>query len=264
MKLGCSTILYGSHDLKLAIEKIASFGYKAVELCALGQAPHLTIGAEASYYKDVKAMIEDNGLAIESIGASGSLRQGRDHVLRVLDAAAAVGAPAIASGPGGESDNEESFKEVVENINDLATEGAKRGVKLSFKPHVKNAVYSTESAYRFMQEVDRDWVGLNYDPTHIWRTPEQEVPEETIGKILDYIFTARIRDVKGREQAIGPVENQVAGNGDLNLQGLADQFQKVPGLEYAVVEIVGTKNMSVEEIDSVVERSFSGLNPLFN
>ncbi len=115
-----------------------------------------------------------------------------------------------------------------------------------------------------MQEVDRDWVGLNYDPTHIWRTPEQEVPEETIGKILNYIFTARIRDVKGREQAIGPVENQVAGNGDLNLQGLADQFQKVPGLQYAVVEIVGTKNLSVEEIDSVVERSFSGLNPLFN
>ncbi len=263
MELGCSTILYGGHDLKLALRKIRAAGYRAVELCAIpGMAPHLNIGGGDACYREIKAMTDDYGLEIESIGASGNLSD-RDRFLRVLDAASALGAPAVTTGPGGKPDDEASFKSVVETINNLAEEAAQRNVKLSIKPHVNNAVYNTETAHRFMQEVNRTRVGLNYDPTHIWRTPQQEVPEETVGKLLDDILTARIRDVKGRQLAIGPVEGQIAGNGDLNLPALAEQFKKVPNLRYVVLEIVGTKDMAVEEIDPIVQKSFDYLNPLF-
>ena len=263
MELGCSTILYGGQDLALALQKIQAAGYSAVELCAIsGMAPHLNIGGGDAYYQGVKNMVADHGLAIESIGGSGSLRD-RDLFLGVLDAAAAVGAPAVTTGAGGESDTEDSFKTVVETINGLTEEAAGRGVKISIKPHVKNAVYNTETARRFMQEVDRSWVGINYDPTHIWRTPQEEVPEETVGEILDSILTARIRDVTGRQLAIGPVEGQIAGNGDLNLPALAEQLKKAPDLRYVVLEIVGTKEMAVEEIDPVVQKSFAYLSPLF-
>ncbi len=263
MELGCSTILYGGHDLGLALQKIRAAGYRAVELCAIpGMAPHLSIGEGDAYYREIKAMVEGHGLEIESIGASGNLGD-RNCFLQVLDAASALGAPAVTTGPGGKSDDEASFKSVVETINSLAEEAVGRNVKLSIKPHVNNAVYNTDTAYRFMQEVDRNRVGLNYDPTHIWRTPQQEAPEETVGKILDYILTARIRDVKGRQLAIGPVEGQIAGNGDLNLPALAEQFKKVPNMQYTVLEIVGTKDMAVEEIDPVIQKSFDYLNPLF-
>ena len=179
-----------------------------------------------------------------------------------MDAAAAIGAPFVTSGPGGTSDDEDSYKEVVVKINRLAKEAASRGVKLSIKPHVKNAVYNTETAYRFMQEVDRDWVGLNYDATHIWRTPQEEVPEETMDKLLEYMISVRIRDVKTRALNICPVAQQIAGEGDLNLPAIVSKLNTAPNVAYAVLEIVGTKEMPVEEIDDVIKRSYDGFSAL--
>ncbi|MDP6776583.1 MAG: hypothetical protein QGI83_07455, partial [Candidatus Latescibacteria bacterium] len=69
-------------------------------------------------------------------------------------------------------------------------------------------------------------------------------------------------DVKGRQTAIGPVEGQIAPNGDLNLPPLAEEFKKIPGLTYAVLEIVGTKDYTVEQVDDVIKRSFDYFQPL--
>ena len=263
MELGCSTILYGDHSLEVALERIKATGYKAIELCGIpGMAPHLNPGEDAGHYESIKSLVAFHDLGLESIGASGNLGD-RDRFLQIMDAAAAVGAPLITTGGVGQSHNEVSYKSVVENINGLAKEAESRGVKLSIKPHVSNAVYNTETAHRFMQEIDRDWVGLNYDTTHIWRTPQQEVPEETIHQIREYILSLRIRDVKGRQTAIGPVENQVAGNGDMDLIAQAAAFKQIPDLDYAVLEIVGTKEMTVDEIDSVIGRSYDYFKTLY-
>ena len=264
MQLGCSTILYGGQDLTLALEKIAGVGYKAVEVCAIqNMAPHLSLGEDASSYEGIKNAVADHGLAIDSVGGSGNMGD-RDRFLQLLDATAAIGAPFVTTGPGGSSDDEESYKQVVENINELAKEAASRGVKLSIKPHVKNAVYNTETAYRFMQEVDREWVGLNYDPTHIWRTPQEEVPEETMDRLLEYMISVRIRDVKTRELSICPVAQQVAGEGDLNLPAIVAKLNTAPNVAYGVLEIVGTKEMAVEEIDDVIKRSYDGFSALLD
>jgi len=263
MQLGCSTILYGGHPLDVALDRIRAAGYAAVELCAIpGMAPHLRLGESPAYYRDVKSRIADRGLAVESIGASGTFGD-RDKFLRVLDAAAAVGAPLVTTGAGGKMDDEASFREVVKAVNDAVGECRSRGVKLSVKPHVNNAVYDTDTAHRFMQEVDRAWVGLNYDPTHVWRNGKMEVPEQTLWKISDDILSLRIRDVKGRQTAIGPVEGQIAPNGDLNLPALAQEFKKLRRVEYAVLEIVGTKACTVAQVDDVIQRSFDYFQPLF-
>ena len=262
MELGCSTILYGGHDLELAMERIHAAGYRAIELCCIpGMAPHVAVGESGAYYRDIRRRAAERRLEIESVGASGNLDDG-DRFLRILDAAASVGAPLVTTGPGGNPDDEPSFAATVERINDLAVQAARRGVRLGIKPHVGNAVYNTDTAYRFMQMVDRRWVGINYDATHIWRSPQREVPEESIGRIAEYIFSLRIRDVKGRQSAIGPVENQVAGQGDMDLPAQANAFRKIPGLKYAVLEIVGTRDMDVDDIDSVLRRSIDYFLPL--
>ncbi len=262
MQLGCSTILYGGQELSLALEKIAATGYKAVEVCAIqSMAPHLTLGESDSYYEGVKSAVAESGLVIDSVGGSGNIGD-PDRFLQLLDATAAIGAPFVTTGPGGTSDDEDSYKEVVEKINGLTEEAKARGVKLSVKPHVKNAVYNTETAHRFMQEVDREWVGLNYDPTHIWRTPQEEVPEETMDSLLEYMISVRIRDVKTRELNICPVAQQVAGEGDLNLPAIVSKLQTAPNVAYGVLEIVGTKEMAVEEIDDVIKRSYDGFTAL--
>jgi sugar phosphate isomerase/epimerase len=264
MQLGCSTILYGGQSLPTALKQIQAAGYPAVELCTIpGMAPHLDLGADAAYYQGICSQIADLGLVIESVGASGRMGD-REVFLRVLDAAQAIGAPLVTTGPGGKADDSESFRSVVDTINALAEEAAQRDVRLSIKPHVNQAVYNTATALEFMNHVDADRVGLNYDPTHIWRTPEQEVPEETMGALVDHMFSGRIRDVKGRQMAIGAVENQIAGNGDLNLKGIAEQFKKADRLDFVVLEIVGTKEMSVEDVGRVIRLSYEGLNGFFN
>lgn len=264
MELGCSTILYGGQNLTVALHKISEAGYKAVEICSIqGAAPHLELGKDGSYYAGVKQAALDRDLVIEGVGGSGNLGD-RDRFLQLLDATAAIGATLVTTGPGGTSDDEDSFKTVVDNINSVATEAASRGVRLSIKPHVKNAVYNTETALRFIQEVDRDWVGINYDPTHIWRTPQEEVPEETMDSLLEHMLSIRIRDVKTRELNICPVAQQIAGEGDLNLPAIVAKLDTAPKIEYGVLEIVGTKDMAVDEIDDVVTRSFDGFTALLN
>jgi sugar phosphate isomerase/epimerase len=266
MQLGCSTLLYGALPLDRALEGIQAAGYKAIELCAIqGMANHLPDDLSHAGYEEIGKKVADRGLAIESIGVSTNLLDGQAayRVVRLLKAAALVGAPCITTGSGGKADDEESFKKVVATLNELAKTAREIGTKVSIKPHVSNAAYSTKTSVRLMQEVDRDWIGLNVDASHLWRTPEQEIPEQTIPELLPYLLTARIRDTKGREIPIGPVENQIPGGGAMNLPAVIEVFKRKPGLEYVTLEIVGTHNSTdADYVDGVVRTCYEKLAPM--
>ena len=268
MQLGCSTLLYGALPLDAALDGIHDAGYKAIELCAIqGMANHLPDDLNVSGYEEIGKRVADRGLAIESIGVSTNILDGQAafRLVRILKAAAVLGAPCITTGSGGKSDDEESFAKVVATVNELAKTSSRLGVKISIKPHVNAAVYSTRTAVRFMQEVDRDWVGLNVDASHLWRTPEHEVPEETIPQLLPYLLTARIRDTKGREIPIGPVENQVPGGGAMNLPAVIDVFKRKSGLEYLTLEIVGSHSSTDRAyVDNLVKGCYARLAPIVN
>jgi sugar phosphate isomerase/epimerase len=265
MQPGCSTILYGGHSLETALDGIRKAGYAAIELCAIpNMADHLSADASADDYRRIRQIVADHGLAIESIGASTNLLDAdrRARFVRLISAAAILGAPAITTGSGGVSDDDASYRTVVATLNDLAKVAASEGVKLSIKPHVRAAVYSTPTALRFMAEVDRNWVGLNYDASHLWRA--NETPEESLKQLGPYLATARIRDAVSREPGgPGPVEQQIPGNGAMNLRAIADELASLPGLRYTVLEIVGTKDLPVDAVQSVVERSYQRLHELF-
>ncbi|HIE52783.1 MAG TPA: sugar phosphate isomerase/epimerase [Armatimonadetes bacterium] len=265
MKLGCSTILFGGYSLDEALDGIVQAGYGAIELCTIpGMAPHLELGQPEAYYAEVRAKVADRGLVIESIGASGRLNHDDpSQFVLVLEAAAALGAPAVTSGPGGKADDWESLKRVAATLNDLAPQAAELGVKISLKPHVRNAMYDTPSALRLMEMVDTRWIGLNVDASHLWRTPSHEIPEASIPKLAPYIVTARIRDTLSRDLPIGPVETQIPGGGAMNLPAIAAALKAVPGLEYVTLEIVGTKDYPKDEVQKIVEVCRERLEPLF-
>lgn len=267
-ELGCSTILYGGFSLEQALEGIANAGYKAIELCARpGLAPHLEIGKTTSYYEEIKAQVASYGLVIESIAGTGGIGMDSPDFEAVITAAQQVGAPAIADGAGGKSDEEESFKQAVELINTTAARTSQAGIKLSLKPHVNNAVYSTETALRLMREVDCEWVGINFDASHIWRTAAAEDPVESLQELKDYITTLRIRDNReSREGPIGPVETQIPGKGIINLPALTTVMNTIDHVPYVTLEIVGTHggtDTSLAEVQQVAEESIAYLKPLF-
>ncbi|MBI3911338.1 MAG: sugar phosphate isomerase/epimerase [Armatimonadetes bacterium] len=264
MLLGCSTILYGGHSLERALTGIRDAGYVAIELCSiLGMAEHLLPGLPESEYHRLADLIGEHDLFIESIGASGNLlsEEGRVRFVALLEAAPHLGAPAITTGTGGRSDDEESFRRVVAAIRDLIPAAEANGCVISIKPHVNTAVYNTPTSLRFIEEINSPWVRLNVDPSHLYRVDED--PEDSIPQLAPYIKTARIRDTLSREKPIGPVETQIPGGGAMHLNAIAEAFKAVPGLRYVTLEIVGTKNMAAEEVDRVVRRSYDYLYPLF-
>jgi sugar phosphate isomerase/epimerase len=267
-QLGCSTILYGGFSLDEALAGIAKAGYRAIELCARpGMAPHLEIGRPASYYAEVKAKAASYGLVIESIAGTGGVGMDSPEFDKVIEAAKLVGAPAIAEGAGGKADDEESFKQVVARMNAVSERTSKAGIQLSIKPHVGNAVYSTQTALRFMREVNRRWVGINFDASHIWRTAAAEDPVESLKQLKDVVMTLRIRDNReSRERPIGPVETQIPGKGAMNLPALAAVMKTIDHVRYITLEIVGTHggtNTPLNEVQRVVNESIAYLKPLF-
>lgn len=262
MELGCSTLLYGNHPIEDALRGIKLAGYAAIELAAMpGMSDHLSACLESeAKLAELKRKIADSGLVIEAIGASTNLLDpaARARFIKLMEAGQDLGAPAITTGSGGASDDEASFESVLAMLGDMAPVAKRTGVKLSIKPHVGAAVYSTKTALRMMQTVDREAIGLNVDASHLWRTPELEMPEETIPSLLPYLVTARIRDTKGREKPIGPVENQIPGGGAMNLQAVINVFKQKPDLKYITLEIVGTHaNHTVEQCDDVVTRCYN-------
>ncbi|HLH80459.1 MAG TPA: sugar phosphate isomerase/epimerase, partial [Chthonomonas sp.] len=225
MELGCSTLLYGGFPVEVALEHISRAGYRAIELAAIpGMGDHLSqeVYQSPTLLKELSRKIADSGLTLESIGASTNLLNpdARQRFIRLMEVGGVLGAPAITTGSGGVSDDEESFKTVVNLLNELSRVVRETGVKISIKPHVNCAVYSTRTALRLMEHVDPNYIGLNVDASHLWRTPEQENPEETIPSLLPYLCTARIRDTKGREKPIGSVEDQIPGGGAMNLPAI--------------------------------------------
>jgi len=279
MKLGCSTILYGGYSLDEALNGIAQAGYAGIELCArAGMAPHVEMGRPDSYYLEIRQKVASRGLFIESIGGTGGISISSDDFPRVLEAAKLLGAPCIAEGAGGRSpaveddrfspEFESSLKGFVDIVNQAAEHAAAYGIKLTIKPHVGTAVYSRETILRAMEQVDRDWVGINYDPSHIWRSsaPNQD-PVLTLKSVKEYVFTLRIRDNReSRERPIGSVDKQIPGNGALDLPAIAAVMKTIDRAPCATLEIVGTHRgtgYALEDVQRVVEQSFAYLQPLF-
>lgn len=255
MRLGCSTLLYGGYALDQALQGIKSAGYAAIELAAIPtMADHLPDDASDDDYRVLRRRIVDAGLRIESIGASTDLLDPpkRARFERLMNAAAILGAPALTTGSGGRSDDAASFGEVVQVFHALARRCAQLNVRLSIKPHVNQAVYSTPTAVRFMGEIDRRWIGLNYDASHLYRADED--PVTALTDLTPYLATLRIRDIAGKQPGPGPVENQIPGKGVLGLDRLMPAIAPLP-IPFLTLEIVGARELPLGEIERVIGES---------
>ena len=263
LELGCSTILYGGFSVQTALQRIAARGYRATELCAIpGMAPHVSSDMLRAEIVSVKKILADSELALESIGGSGNMGSD-DQFKRLLDVAAALGAPAVATGPPGRAGSAEEFNAAVETLSRLGEYAKSVGVRISVKPHVGASVSNTPTALKLMAQVDSKAIGINWDASHIWRTQPQEDVVESLKKLKKSVVTLRIRDTLGREMPIGPVSTQVPGGGAIPLADVAAVMNSMKYVKYAVVEIVGTREMPLEEVDKVVEDTYSGLSPYF-
>jgi sugar phosphate isomerase/epimerase len=256
MRFGCSTLLYGGYDLGQALAGIQQAGYEALELGAIpGMGEHLRLQEDENVYQQVREDLAAHNLYLESVGGSGAL--GAERFEPLMAAAAILGAPYMTLGSGGMADDGASWRHTVDAVRAALPVCERTGVRLSVKPHVRAAVYDVATATRFMEELATPWVGLNLDNTHLQRAGDD--PVAAVEALKSWVFTARIRDFKSSDLSIGPVESQIPGKGQADVAGYLRALCQVPGLEYTTVEMVGTKDFPLSEVQRVIGETLVAL-----
>lgn len=213
MRLGCNTVLFANSNLATALQHVAWAGYRYVELAAIaGMAEHIAPTMSADERRSVRAQLAEHGLTATAIEAATTERA---RLEAVFGLAGDLGIAIVNIGSGGVSDDEESTVRAIAHIQDLAALAGRHGLRLAVKPHVGQAIYNAATALRLVDEVREPALGLNFDPSHLYRADEE--PREVAHRWGRHIVTSHVRDCLSRERRVGPPETQIPGRGSVDL-----------------------------------------------
>ncbi len=215
MKIGFNSVLFGGFDLATAFKHGAMCGYDGIELSAIdSMSQHLVLERWRELAPQIKALAAEHQLPILAMEQPS---QDTKKMELAFAAAAEIGIPIINCGPGGKANDESTFQPVVDSLGKLADRAAHFGVTLCFKAHVGQYVYNTPTTLKVLAALPQASLGLDMDPSHIWRAGEN--PVEAIAAVMSRVKHVHIRDCKGRQQNPGTPENQANGRGDIDLLG---------------------------------------------
>lgn len=238
MRLGCNTILFAESDLNTALDHIAWAGYRYVELAAArSMCEHVGPDMKAPEVRQVRQALADRGLQATAmeVGPPDPIRLERVFVL-----AGDLGVPIVNIGSGGKTGDEESVKQAIASIRDLAQLARRHGVRLAVKPHVGQAIHDSATGLRLMDEVGEPALGLNFDPSHLFRANED--PQDVVRLWGNRIVTAHVRDCASREQRVGPPETQIPGRGSVDLPATLRTLADIGYTGPLNLEVIGAKD----------------------
>jgi sugar phosphate isomerase/epimerase len=241
MKLGCNTILFASVDLETALEHVAAAGYEYVELAAVkGMCEHVSPDDNRQRRAEVRERITGLGLASTAIEAATT---DRDRLERIFDLANSLAVPIVNVGSGGASDDEESTKRSIAHIAELAELAGRYDLRLAVKPHVGQAIYNQATALRLASEVTHPALGLNFDPSHLFRADED--PAKVAGTWAERIATSHFRDCASRDRVVGPPETQIPGRGIVDIPGTLHALRDVGYNGPLNLEVIGAREYTL-------------------
>jgi len=228
MKLGVNSVLFGGYDMETAFKYTKTAGYDGIEISAIsGMSEHLVIDR----WKECAPKIKE-------------LSARYDLPPLAMQAAVEVGIPIINCGPGGKSDDEESFQQSVDSLGNLAERAEHYGVTLCVKAHVGAAVWNTPTTVRMLEAIASPAFGLDMDPSHIHRANEN--PVEALEQVVSRIKHVHIRDCKGRQRGPGAPEDQANGRGDIDLLGYVRVLHEHGYTGPLNLEVIGAKEYELE------------------
>ena len=213
MQLGCNTVLFSTVDLATALTHIAWAGYQHVELAAVaGMCEHVSPAFDPAGVREVRRMLADQGLEATAMEAATT---DRTRLEALFGLAGELGVPVVNVGSGGITGDDESTRQAIAHIRELAGLAGRYGVRLAVKPHVGQAIYNGATALRLMDAVREPALGLNFDPSHLFRAGEE--PQEIAQRWGAHIITAHFRDCPHRGQGPGRPEEQIPGRGIVDI-----------------------------------------------
>jgi len=215
IKLGVNSVLFKAFSFREAAEAIKACGYDGVEISAIGgMCEHLDLSAWKNQKTELKAITEAYELPLLSTEVAS---RDRERLLTAFEACAELGIPLINIGSGGKTGDEDTFKEAIEIISVLAADALSFGVTLCVKAHVGAAVFDTETTLRMVEQVNSKGLGVDMDPSHIYRAGED--PAVELPKVIAAMKHIHIRDCKGKGPGPGEPNMQACGRGDIDLFG---------------------------------------------
>jgi sugar phosphate isomerase/epimerase len=232
VRLGCNTVLFGGSDLRTALQHVAWAGYRYVEFAAIaGMCEHVRIGEDTGA---VKGLLAEFGLEATAMEAATT---DRERLRGLFALARELGVLIVNVGSGGKTGDEASTREAIERMRELARLAGDAGVKLAVKPHVGQAIHDAATGLRLLDEVTEPALGLNFDPSHLFRA--QETPQDVAPRWGSKIITSHFRDCPHRENPPGTPEQQTPGRGIVDIPATLRALKTVGYQGPLNLEIIG-------------------------
>ncbi|MDE0070726.1 MAG: sugar phosphate isomerase/epimerase [Caldilineaceae bacterium] len=251
MRLGANSVLFGGYEMETAFRCIALAGYDGIELAAIPQmADHLDPERCQEQVAEVRRLARDYDLELLAIEQP---RRDIEIMEPVMQAAAECGIPIVNVGPGGESGNEESLVETIDELGSLSLLAEKYAITLCVKAHVGASIFDTPTTLRAMEAISSPSFGIDMDPSHIHRANEN--PVEAIAAVISRVKHVHIRDCKGRQQGPGKPETQANGRGDIDLVGYVRVLHENGYDGPLNLEVIGAREYSLEQCCTIAAES---------
>lgn len=268
MKLGANSVLFGGYNMETAFKHIAMAGYDGIELSAInGMSEHLVLDHWQDLADDIKKLAKTYQLELLAME-----QPSRDinQMEKAFQAAAEIGIPIVNCGPGGKSDDEGAWPEVIDSLGNLSDMAERYGVTLCVKAHVGASIYNTPTTIRAMEEISSPAFGIDMDPSHIHRAGEN--PVEAIAAVVERVKHVHIRDCQGDYQ-VGPDESQdfdrvvsgpkgpgqpemqANGRGNIDLVGYIAVLHANGYKGPLNLEVIGAKEYSIEQCCTIAAES---------
>lgn len=251
MKLGANSVLFGGYDMETAFRCIALAGYDGIEISAIdGMSEHLVLDRWRGLAAEIKRLAQAYDLELLAME-----QPKRDPAImeQAMQAAIACDIPLVNCGPGGQSDDEESLAQTIDELGTLSQMAEKYGVTLCVKAHVGASIYNTPTTLRAMEAISSPNFGIDMDPSHIHRAHEN--PVEAIAAVISRVKHVHIRDCKGRQQGPGKPEMQANGRGDIDLVGYIRILHESGYNGPLNLEVIGAKEYSLEQCSAIAAES---------
>ena len=218
MKLAFSSNAYMHFSIEATIERIASLGYRGIEI--LADVPHAwPAGLLEQRKESIRRSLAEHHLTISNVNAFmmnavADPRQPywypgwtdpdphyrairREHTKRALGLAGELGAPNITTEPGGKLADGQSWQDAAQTFYDElmpCVEVAEQvQVRILIEPEPGLMIEKFEQYLDFMTRIDSPWVGLNFDIGHAYCVGQD--PQDWVARMQSHTRHYHFEDI---------------------------------------------------------------------
>ena len=267
MKLGFNSVLFGNFDPEKAFIAASEIGYSGIELSALDPAMSEHINESGPVSQNISlisGLIDKYNIPVTAIERAKHDLNSWEYIVQLADG---IGCPIINLGPGGSIDpngvpiSGGSFDYAIESLKRHSEISNKYNITTCFKAHYNTCIDNTELSKKAVQLLENHNVRLDFDPSHIFRVPED--PVSGLKEILPWISHVHIRDCIAQDiKGPGSPLEQICGRGKIDLNGILKLLKQSNYSGPVNLEVIGAKqgNLSLPSCTVIAAESKGWLN----